>query len=252
MSRAIQDEAPSVSLFPFLSVLCCVIGVLSLMILGQVVEYAIAAMTPPQPDAPADKPPAQSLEKLQRQVDALSLESMLLKPVPASLAERRTDAEARLDELGVKKADVEKAVQQAETAKGARSIRPEDKQGKPTGSVLKLVPDSSNQTAIKRPIVVECVRGKLRLHSLWKLDQAPVPGIRMDGMRYITTSAFQGLIEDIDVDKEYLLFMVRQSGIKAFDKAKKRVREFKDKKITLGIEPLPEDFHPDVPMVIDH
>lgn len=256
MAYRSDDSGPQISLFPFLSVLCCVMGVLTLMIVSQVIDCALATVPEEPPGDSGVDAKQEELEKelaaLKERREALRAERKLLAPVEETLDGRHAQAENALRVADMERKKLDEAIKDAkDTILRLRDPGRAPERPPTAGSVVELIPDATGAAVPKRPVVVECVNGRLRLHTLSKLEAAPVPGLRVQGMRFISDAEFQRVLASVDVAKEYLLLVVRQNGVEAYNQAVNAVAEHKKRRPDFIVcdEPLPDDYFPNVPLV---
>ena len=225
-----RRHSAEVSLFPFLSVLVCMIGALSMIIIGTTLGSAEEAIQPPPPPpspptpppppppppGPTPPPGSKQTEMLTRmiQLKEEELNKMLqmlrdldtLKGDVQNLrgkTSQRTGENVTLEEqLAALTVEIMKALQQ---------LRQRQEPPPPPASVeaiLVVPPEFQGQTKMK-PILVDC-RGD-GLVILQSGRRIPTAEIR--DSKYLT-----GLLSDVKLAGNWcVLMLVRKDGVKAFD-----------------------------------
>lgn len=229
MSRRIVSQI-ELDMFPFLSVLCAVIGILMLFMLI-VISTRVMALQPEPPAGPgpaAEPPPPQLAgvseerhRQLQTQVEHLGRQLVTTQEKLHALREARAQL---LDLIAAKRDEIELgAVQLGGRQDGAHLGRPEE---------VNVVPDTSRQVN-KHPIRVEITEEGYTVHpqkQFYPREQLGQPG-----------SPLVAFLKDVDEerDKRYLLLLVHPNGAKSYQQFRKHLLENFNKTVTKKKEIVP-------------
>jgi len=242
MAKPRPRERQTVSLFPFLTILACVIGVLTLMItalaLGQMgtksEDEAIAraqAYLSLKKRLAAEREKARDLET--QIADAESRQSALAKALRQSRADRdrlqkrvaeANDLQAVLAKLLAQAKRLKERIQQlqAELAKRRELIQPLEKQLKdrqdPPESEVVIQPGGTGRAHNMNPTFVEAAATGIVVRDGEKQHRVPTSDIDKD-------DTFQKACERVAKDPDgIIIFLIRSDGYGVWQRARKTAR----------------------------
>lgn len=229
MARARRRNRTEPSLFPFLSILACVIGALALLITSQAVGQIAA------PAVDVDR--YEGLEaRIERDRQALAGLRTLAEEVAALEAEisearaeqQRLEAElgpdistgaplrARLEEIGSRNSALERELELLAEGARERASELEAREARPEAAV-RVRPSGSGKGL--SPYFVECRRQGLRLHT--QTHTIDVPAHRIS-----TSAEFRRFVRSVaQRDKATVIFLIRPGGVAAREVALRSIRE---------------------------
>lgn len=245
MTRRKKASSQAVSLFPFLSILACVIGVLTLMItalaLGQMDTEAIAdlevleqAPQLVQEENARAQQVQREIAKLQKQLqnakgDAGNLQRQILlkqadlarllrnlekaesesPQLPAIEFVDKDQLQKRLDQLEEEYKQVDEAVKQLEAQLAERQMEPEE-------AVVEVRPSGSGVDL--DPTFVECAKSSVVVYD------GPEPR-RIRSADIETDEAFGLLLDEIaNAERATVIFLVRSDGLSTYHRARNAAR----------------------------
>jgi len=243
MGRSRGDSESSVSLFPFLSILACVIGTLVLLI----TSVAICQMESPAEEAlVARVEEYRKLEKEQKDIDR-KLASQLpklheleqykaaLAKLEALLARLREEHRQKLSENKDAKADLaellarmkqfeallakleleKRTLEEQLAALRAELERRKRVQDAPTVCIM---PARDSRRDARRPVFVEADGDGLLLDPDGKRERVPRAGITTD-------ATFKGVVDAVAADrKKVMVFLIREDGVLSYRTAESFAR----------------------------
>lgn len=241
-----RRSSPSVSLFPFLSILACIIGSLTLIIAGLTVgEMA-------QPEDAEDARRAAEHARLTGETLVLSNELKRLSALieqALAVEERLREAQAELDRLKARARTLEatdrerldllgriaklrKEIEQLEA--DLKRLQEEIERLK---AILRNRPDTATQRIRVlatgsgrnlRPYFVECTADSLIVHP--EMKRIRVSAVKSD-------ATFRSLMSRVKGERKgTLIFLIRPDGVKTFDQSRRVAME---QKVRHGKIPLP-------------
>ncbi|HEY1065463.1 MAG TPA: hypothetical protein VGE52_05115 [Pirellulales bacterium] len=238
MARRPAANDDDISLFPFLSIVACVIGVLTLMIATVTVQQmntADASMISAYEDGErALKQQNEALEKLKQRLD---------EKLGPAVAQMRQQADLKEDELEKLVRDLEKALEELEKLKKTKVVIPtldaaqreslasmKNEMQELAEQVAQLEKDlstrkESSQSRVTilpsgsgvnfKPHFVECAQGSLVLHDL-----DPPKTIRAAEM--VTDKDFLNVLSQVAGNvNDTVVFLLRSDGLNTYNAAKK-------------------------------
>jgi len=230
MARRRQSQEITISLFPFLSILACVIGVLTLVIMSLSLSQ-IAKGRENEDDARAEEGAAlkQSIAEMRTQIEELgknkvaALEKIKLETQVADLKKEMTAPAEQPDAVKLKEdlADLEKAIaaenlakQKIEEKKKEREdelARFEELKKKP-----KVLIQPSGGTSKIRPQFVEARKEGLVIHAPSKTIPVKLADLAKD-------ANFKKLIDFVKAGEakgQTIVFLIRQDALGTFTRAR--------------------------------
>lgn len=240
-----SDSSPSISMFPFLSVLCTVIGVLVLFIVlvlstrvvqeEELVRRTEAHDRRPRPGAP---------EAVEQGVSPETYEQ--LEAGLAALSERLQQRRRDRSQLKQRLAAVEDLLEYKKTRQTlvaqpppARPlVQPERVHVTPAPTGIK---DDGVKVTL-RPILVECAASGYTMHP--SKERFPlVEGDLSELDKLTVDAALKRFLKQVDGRKqrEYLVFLIHPNGVEAF-RALRRYVENEHAKVRIGWEPFAREW----------
>jgi hypothetical protein len=238
MAKTRKDSDPAISLFPFLSILACIIGTLILILAGMVLGQIGKGSA------------YKKIKELEKEKEEILRESKELQPMlykvknlENSLKERQKQAQEKglppspdeiekvLELLKAKMAldpqvqDLENELKRAE--KEHKQI--EDQLQKTERGIIRL---QQEQEGLGKglPNYIECRANELFIPSL----ETSIPKMDISG-----NNTFNSHIEYVKRQKDYsILLLIRPSGVETFKEAE---RVIKNSKANYGYVPVPEE-----------
>ena len=235
MARRKRAGAPSVSLFPFLSILACVIGTLTLMItalaLGQMDSPTVEFAQQHEGATQRLAQDSQAIDALNKKIQRAQFEADRQDSALASLRQQLEELKGQIENEKDKKPappqvpPVDKAGHQKRLAElrgeikvletGIRELENKLKQraAPPEAAVVQIKPGGSGTNL--NPSFVECAAGRIlileddRRHAVRNADMA-------------SDKKFQELLQRVsESDKDTVVFLVRDDGLGTYYAARK-------------------------------
>lgn len=222
MSKRTRRRGASVSLFPFLSILACVIGVLTFMItamaVGQLDRTAIARAEQYQKlhdQAKADRAEMNRLEGLLAAVDAVHRQLAQARAELKDLASKRaavTAAQAARAQLAAEAGQLRDALpalqtklRQLEANVAQKRAELSKRDGPPPDAMVKVQPGGSGVDLA--PTFVECDAAGVVIHQGGQRQRIARGKLRTD-------ATFLGLLDRIaDTKNGTVVFLLRSDGV---------------------------------------
>jgi len=240
---------PGISLFPFISILTCLIGSLVMIIVGVILIQFISATTTPRVKEYEEllkkiKKILPQITEIDEGIDGIEFESGAQQPLK--------EAEEVLEEVKYQKYLAIQAVQNAEEKRNGKIAtletvddladrlhhlerelerlkgRTQNQREALTGKILMLTKSSGSGEGY-RASFIECSGNKIILHP----DKT-----RIITKNNLDSSKFKIHLKRINGEKRVAVFLIREDGVKTFDAAHKIAKKHCDK---IGFLPLPGD-----------
>jgi prefoldin subunit 5 len=236
MARRKRGGAPAISLFPFLSILACVIGTLTLMITA----LALGQM---------DDPTVEIAENYVRVTKKHAADLAAVEQLKTQLADAQATAGSQHQALAAARDEIERLHQEieqlakqpppSETPKGDDQVQQRiaeleneiraltervkqlleqiENRSVPQEAVVRIQPGGSGVNL--KPTFVECAAGRIVIYA----GDQPHPVRRADMAK---DAAFQQLLKRIaDTENETVIFLVRDDAIGTYFTARNLARE---------------------------
>jgi len=229
MARRKRDEGNTVSLFPFLSILACVIGVLTLLIsalaLGQMDPQGVARRESYQRTVDKMKIDLRELERLKKLLAEAETIQEQIKDARAELAKLEAEEKAaaerdpllgllaeasklkkQIDQLRRDIANVEAQIEKIKAQIQSRKNPSEEPR-------IMVVPSGTGRNI--QPFFVECRRNSIVLHQ----DKEPIIVRRSEMAR---SDRFLNLIEEVkDTPNGSIIFLIRPDAVGTYYAARR-------------------------------
>jgi len=243
MPRPRRESSVRVSLFPFLSVLACVIGTLTLLISGLTVGAMGAAQEPPVDDAEDYAPLREAVEKKRSQVSHLRKLIDEAEATVKALAEARAELERlqgqtgtrgmesrqildrlrRIAELRRRVAELEaelKAIQE-QIQRLEETLREKGK-----GTTIEIVPGIRGGRSRVKSIhtFVECTADSLIIHPE-RPHIGSAEGTRLRIVGFARSKGWRDMIRRVRRRRDGIVtFLIREDGVRTFEAARKQAK----------------------------
>ena len=228
MARRRRKNRPEPSLFPFLSILACVIGALALLIttqaVGQIADEPVDVDRYEALEAhiERDREEVQSLQALAAEVDTLRAQLAAARAEHEALAQQSpagpqaTSLRERLQAAGSRHSALERELKQL--AEGARERASElDGQRRLPETAVRVRPSGSGHGLL--PHFIECRSEGLRLYTAAGRVNVPAHGIS-------TSAAFRNFVRGVSQrENATVIFLIRPGGVPLREIALKSIRE---------------------------
>ena len=243
MARRRQQEEDDVSLFPFLSILACIIGVLTLLIstlaLAQMDNEVVASLEQLEKAEREVAALQEEIDRLKKQIDqeALKRASEMDERQRELLAaqKRLEELQKRIEELRKQGAQPQKVVEikvpKVDPASHEQAIKQMQQELKGVREKLaqlekelkdrKRPPDEPEVTVIPggsglqfEPVFVECAAGSVVIHMGDKPERVPLAALE-------TSEAFTKVLNFVAASpRRTLVFLIRDNGLGSYYKAR--------------------------------
>ena len=249
MGRKQRMLVPGISLFPFISILTCLIGSLVMIIVGVILIQFISATTTPRVKEYEEllkkiKKILPQIKNIDEKIDGIEFESedeQRLKKAEKELEKAKyqkqmaIQAVQNVKEKGNGKIatletvdELDDRLHQLERKLERLKERTQNRREVLTDSTLMLIKFSGSGEGY-RASFIECSGNKIILHP----DKT-----RIITKNKLDSSDFKSYLKRINGEKRVAVFLIREDGVKIFDKARKIAKKYCDK---IGFLPLPGD-----------
>lgn len=227
MARRRHKNRPEPSLFPFLSILACVIGALALLIttqaVGQIADESVDVdrYEALEEGIERDRREVQGLQTLATEVETLSAELAAARAQEALAQQSRSDPQAtplreRLQAAGSRHSALKRELEQLAEGARKRASELDAQRGRPEAAV-RVRPSGSGHGLL--PQFIECRRDGLRLYTAAGPVNVPAHGIS-------TSAAFRNFVRGVaQRENATVIFLIRPGGVPLRDIALKSIRE---------------------------
>ncbi|MEO0475795.1 MAG: hypothetical protein AAF085_07480 [Planctomycetota bacterium] len=241
MAKPKSNSDEPVSLFPFLSILACLIGVLTFIITG----VAISQMDESEDLAAVERtekygPLVAQLEEDREQLQVLDAAFVAEQAIDKQIEQLKKQIAQREKRIAQQQ-DREKVIQEAQAIQKqltqakqqTQAIKPKISElreqiqqdqielekrieaGKPAGTVVR--PSGSGQNL--KPHFIECTKSHLILHTRGKQTKVP-------NGKFAESKAFLALLDRVaKQEKERVIFLLRPDGVGTYNNAARIARE---------------------------
>ncbi len=206
-----------VSLFPFLSVLVCLMGVLCVLIVTASLTSSLDSETSVVPDAPSQDAREQASATADSLARRVHLNEELLEELLARLREMTGESRelrsrlARTDSLRAVRTEMEAelAALMARITALAQTVEEAERRQPRTTAAMVVVPEALRGQQKYNPLFVECRQDGLLILPTGKI----LPATNLS-----ESAELRNLLNQIKSSKKWCLFMlVRRGGVKTFN-----------------------------------